>query len=229
MSQSPIRIRDLLSNVLLFKDLDCDQIARLAGGSDEREAPRGSVVYRRGDPAHGLYVVVHGQIKLSLQTSRGDEMVVELVGPGTSFGEAALFSGRPHIVAAQALADSTLLCVTKNVLLAELERSPSFSSVMIASLGDRLYRCLTEFESFFLSSGTERVINYLLHAGNGHAARDIEQVTLPATKGIIASRLNLTHEHFSRILRELITAGLIEVDGRKVRILNKKRLFGYAS
>jgi len=87
---------------------------------------------------------------------------------------------------------------------------------------------LTEFEGYFLSSGTERVIGYLLRGENGNSAHNAEQITLPATKGIIASRLNLTHEHFSRILRELMTAGLIEVDGREVRILNKKRLFGYA-
>jgi CRP-like cAMP-binding protein len=228
MSHSRIRILDFLSNVPLFRDLDSAQFARLADGSDELDVLRGAVVYHRGEPCTGLHAVVYGQIKLSLQTSRGDEMVVELAGPGTTFGEAALFSGRPHIVAAEALADSKLLHVAKEVLLAELERDPRFSSALVASLGDQLYRRMTEFEGYFLSSGTERVISYLLRGENGHSVRDVEQITLPATKGVIASRLNLTHEHFSRILRELITAGLIEVDGREVRILNKKRLFGYS-
>jgi CRP/FNR family transcriptional regulator, dissimilatory nitrate respiration regulator len=90
---------------------------------------------------------------------------------------------------------------------------------LIASLADQLYRRLTEFEGYFLNSGTERVISYLLPGENGTSVRDPQQITSPATKGIIASRLNLTHEHFSRILRELMTAGLIEVDGREVRIV----------
>lgn len=229
MSNSHIEILHFLSNIPLFSHLNSAQLTRIADGSDEIEAARGTVVYHRGERCTGLHVVVYGQVKLSLQTSRGDEMVVELVGPGTAFGEAVLFSARPHIVAAEALADSKLLHVAKAVLLAELERDSRFSSVLIASLADQLYRRLTEFEGYFLSSGTERVISYLLRGENGNSVRDAEQITLPATKGIIASRLNLTHEHFSRILRELMTAGLIEVDGREVRILNKERLFGYAS
>jgi CRP-like cAMP-binding protein len=229
MPKSQIRIQSFLSNLPIFRDLDDQQIARLAVGTVVLGAPRGAAIYRRGDPCNGLHAVVYGQIKLSLQTDRGDEMVVELIGPGMSFGEAPLFSGRPHILAAEALADSKLLHVTKEVLLAELERDPRLSQRVIAILSDRLYQRLGELEGYFLSSGTERVINYLLRGENGRPAGDFERVTLPATKGIIASRLNLTHEHFSRILRELITAGLIEVDGRDVCILNKKRLYGYAS
>ena len=229
MPKSQIRIQSFLSNLPIFRDLGDQQIARLAVGTVVLEAPRGAAVYHRGDPCNGLHAVVYGQIKLSLQTDRGDEMVVELIGPGTSFGDAPLFSGKPHILAAEALADSKVLHVTKDVLLAEIERDPRLSQRVIAILSDRLYQRLSELEGYFLSSGTERVISYLLRVENDHAAGNVERVTLPATKGIIASRLNLTHEHFSRILRELITAGLIEVDGRDVRILNKKRLYGYAS
>jgi CRP-like cAMP-binding protein len=176
-----------------------------------------------------LYVVVYGQIKLAVQTDRGDEMVVELTGPGMTFGEPPLFSGKPHVLTAEALADSKLVHIAKEVLLDQLECDPQFARRVIAVLSNRLYQRLSELEAYFLNSGTERVVRYLLRAETPCSAGDVEQLTLPAPKGVIASRLNLTHEHFSRILRELITAGLIEVDGREVRILNKERLFGYAS
>ena len=52
-------------------------------------------------------------------------------------------------------------------------------------------------------------------------------VTLQEKKGIIASQLNLTHEHFSRILRGLATAAMVEVDGRIVRIRDVDRLRAY--
>ena len=87
MSKSRIRSQDFLSNLPLFKNLDCGQIARIAAGTGELTTPRGTVVYHRGDPCNGLYAVVYGQIKLLLQTNRGDEMVVELIGPGVTFGE----------------------------------------------------------------------------------------------------------------------------------------------
>ena len=52
-------------------------------------------------------------------------------------------------------------------------------------------------------------------------------VTLPVSKAIVASRLNVTPEHFSRILHELVAAGMIAVEGRDVRILDPERLRNY--
>lgn len=222
-------MQDFLSNVPLFRNLDRAQLARLARGASELEAPRGSVVYNRGDPCTGLYAVVYGQIKLALQTGRGDETVLDLVGTGATFGEAPLFSGRPHILAAAALEDSKLLHVAKDTLLEEVERDTRFCRRLLETVGERLYRRYSEFEDYVLASGTERVIGFLLRVKNGGPDHDAVCITLPASKGVIASRLHLTHEHFSRILRELMTAGLIEVDGREVRIRDVKRLYGYAA
>lgn len=229
MPKCAIRMQDFLSNVPLFKNLDRAQLARLAAGTTELEVLRGAAVYSRGDPCTGLYAVVYGQIKLLLQTDRGDETVVDLLESGATFGEAPLFSGKPHILAAAALADSKLLHVAKDTLIHELERDTCFCRRVIAAIGERLYRRYSEFEDYVLASGTERVIGYLLRAENTDAQREAVCITLPASKGVIASRLHLTHEHFSRILRELMTAGLIEVDGREVRIPSIKRLYGYAA
>ena len=83
-------------------------------------------------------------------------------------------------------------------------------------------------ESYSLHSGTQRVIGYLLRAEpEPDAAGNIAQLKLPTSKGIIASRLNLTPEHFSRVLHELTAAGLITVDGRTVIILDLERLRTY--
>jgi CRP/FNR family transcriptional regulator, dissimilatory nitrate respiration regulator len=224
MPKSRIRIDNFLINLPLFKGLEEDAIARLARGTAEIEAPRGTVLFCRGDPCTGFHIVVFGQVKLSVHTDRGDEKVVEVIDSGMSFGEPAMFLGRPHIVTAETVSDSKILHMAKEVMLDELQRDSHFSQCLIATLCDRLYQGISELEDYFLRSATERVVRYLLRGDNGSAARDILQVTLSSKKGIIASRLNLTHEHFSRILRELMTDGLIEVEGREVRILDRKRL-----
>jgi CRP-like cAMP-binding protein len=70
----------------------------------------------------------------------------------------------------------------------------------------------------------DRVIEFLLkHARQASHANGTE-ITLPASKGIVASRLNVTHEHFSRILRDLAEAGLIHVRGREIAIPDVVRL-----
>jgi len=67
------------------------------------------------------------------------------------------------------------------------------------------------------------VIGYLLREG----LADGEEVTLHASKAVVASRLNLTPEHFSRILHDLAEHGLIEVQGRGITILDAAKLRDY--
>jgi len=77
-------------------------------------------------------------------------------------------------------------------------------------------------------TGTERVIGYLLRQ-DAHTAADSEPyvVTLPTSKSVVASRLNVTPEHFSRILHDLADGGLISVDGRDVTIFDAAKLRHY--
>jgi CRP-like cAMP-binding protein len=83
----------------------------------------------------------------------------------------------------------------------------------------RLHQLMNDVESYSLHSGKQRIIGYLLRElpeadENGKNV----SVTLSTNKGVIASRLNLTQEHFSRILHELTELGLIVVEGRKIHI-----------
>ena len=82
-------------------------------------------------------------------------------------------------------------------------------------------------EAYSLKSGTQRVIGYLLRDVAAGQTGRTAQVTLPATKSVIASRLSITREHFSRILHELSDAGLVEVKGRNIRFLDLARLRNY--
>ena len=77
-----------------------------------------------------------------------------------------------------------------------------------------------------MRSGTERVIGYLMRidSQDNDGAKEEAILTLPASKVTIASRLNLTPEHFSRILHDLSAAGLIEVNGKSIRVPDTRKL-----
>jgi CRP-like cAMP-binding protein len=223
--QAPIKVQSFLANVPLFKELARDELDRIAGNTQQIRAARAELLFRRGDPALGFHIIVFGQVKLAFNSSRGDEKVVDLIGPGQSFGEAVMFMERPHVVTAQALSDSLLLYIAREVVFEELERDPRFVRRMIAGLSGRLHRLMSDLESDSLHSGTQRVIGYLLRdSDETPAPRRALEVTLPATKGVIASRLSLTQEHFSRILHDLSGRGLIEVHGRAIYIPDVAKL-----
>lgn len=225
MPPSKIKTQAFLANLPLFRELSSEEIDRIAIGTTELHVPRGEVIANKGDPVLGFHVVVYGQVKLALTTSQGDEKVVEIIGPGFSFGEALMFMGKPYIVTATALADSFLLHVRRETVLAELERDTTFARKMLAGLSRKLHNLISDLESVTLKSGRERVIGYLLRQDAEGGDRDEPySVTLPVSKAIVASRLNLTPEHFSRILHDLAEDRLIQVEGRDVRILDPARL-----
>jgi len=214
-----VNIEALLSRVPLFNGLENEEIARIARGTREVKVIRGDTLFHKGDASTGFHLIVYGQIKLGFTSAQGAEKVIDILGQGQTFGEAVMFMDKPYIVFAQALADSLLLHVSKAAVYEELQRDHNLCRKMLAGMAMRLHQLMNDVESYSLHSGKQRIIGYLLRELDEDEQNGTNvAVTLPTNKGIIASRLNLTQEHFSRILHELSDRGLIVVEGRKIHI-----------
>jgi len=96
---------------------------------------------------------------------------------------------------------------------------------MLAGMAMRLHQLMTDVEAYSLHSGTQRVIGFIMNEVpvNQHGDDNVV-LELPASKGTIASRLNLTQEHFSRILHDLSSLGLIVVEGKRICIPSVPKL-----
>lgn len=216
-----------ISVLPLFSDLNPAEVERLAGSCQLRRFERGEVVFRMGEPCESFHVVVIGQVKLFVISPAGQEKVIELVAPGHSFAEALMFLGKPYMVNAQTLADSLLLTVQRQAVLDELQRDPRFSLRMLAGLSRRLHGLVHDVQAYALQNGVQRVIGYLLRDQANNERGEVVTVSLPVSKATVASRLSLTPEYFSRVLRELEQAKLIEIDKRDIRIPDVGRLAAY--
>jgi CRP-like cAMP-binding protein len=212
----------LLVQVPLFSQLSAPQLAHIAEGALPRRLGKSETLFQRGDPSSGFFIVVFGQIKLAFSSSQGNEKVVEVIGPRQSFGEAVMFVDRPYPVFAEALGDSLLLHIPRNAVFDLLEADASFSRRMLAGLSMRLHSLIADVESYSLRSSTQRVIGYLLQQCPEEGGAT--EISLPAPKQVIASRLNLTPETLSRIFHDLTTANLIQVHGRLIAIPDVERL-----
>lgn len=215
MTTGKVRVQDFLGRLPLFNEVSETELDRLAAGTTEVKVSRGEMIFRRGDPCLGQHSVVYGQVKLLLVSPTGGEKVVRLIGPGDSFGEALMFLSKDYVVSAQALVDSLLLHVSKAAIMREIESDSRFACKMLASLSLRLRSLMSDVEAYSLRSGTDRVVTYLLQHG---CEQDDCSFRLETSKTVIASRLNLTPEHFSRILHDLAAKGLIIVKGRDIVI-----------
>lgn len=214
----------VLSGLPLFYGLDGAALGRIADTAQLVTLKKGERLFAQGEPCIGFHVVLGGQIKLAMTSERGIEKVIEIMGPGHSFGEAVMFLDMDYIVSAEALLDTRLLWVAKDAVLAELNRDPQMIKRFLGSLSLRLHHLLSDIENYSLQTGRERVIGYLLNQLGSDDAQGVNEVHLPFKKSLLASRLNVTQEHFSRILHELSSEGLIEVAGRTIRLLDRDRL-----
>ncbi len=218
-----------LSVLPLFNDLSPQELLHVAAGSTLRRLARGDMVFRVGEPCNEFHVVVTGQAKLFVLSPSGQEKVVELISTGQSFAEAIMFTDRPYFLSAQVLTDAVMLTVSKQAVIDEIARDHRFALRMLGGMSRRLHGLVHDVEAYALHSGLQRVIGYLLRDQDidGCEAGDVRTVSLPVSKATIASRLSLTPEYFSRVLHELESRGLIQIDRRDIRIPDARKLSSY--
>ena len=219
-----------LANLPLFEEIAPADLQRLAQGCRLRNFSRGENIFSVGMPCEEFHVTVTGQVKLFALSPSGQEKVIELAGPGISFAEALVFTGKPCIINAQALSESIVLSVGKAAVVREIEDDPRFAMHMLAGISRRLYGLVHDVQAYSLHNGMQRVIGYLLHPlEENPATSSALKVSLPVSKATIASRLSITPEYFSRVLHELESAGLISVDKREIHIPNAARLASHCA
>ena len=213
----------LLTDIALFKGLSGDQLRFLAADCYRRHAPKGQVVCDKGAVLDGFFAVREGRVKLAMLSKDGGERVVQIALAGETFGEGLGLVGQPSPVYAQTLCDSQLLFFRAERVRAALCRWPSLALLFLSQTCDRVHELYRDLEACCLHTALQRVAGYLLdrlqcvrEQEGARAAR----ISLPAGKAVVASRLNLTPETFSRELRHLSGQGVIGVEGGVLSILS---------
>jgi CRP-like cAMP-binding protein len=183
-------------------------------------APRGTNVVQRGMHLPGVFALAYGSVKLALSCEDAEERVVSLVSAGQTFGEAKALLGRAARSTAIALVDSKLVVIPSAAILNLMEREPRFARALVYVLADRTLDLLAEVESA-TQRGAQRLAAYLVTLADGNGG---DTVHLPVSKTLVAARLGVKKETLSRLLRELAGRGLIAVERREVRILDRGAL-----
>ena len=213
----------LLKRTPLFGDLPAAQLAQLAAATTERRYVRGDAVLEKGARPTGLHVVLSGKLKEFCRAPGGEEKVIEILGAGQTCGEAALFLDTPYPFYATAVANAVLLHIDKRAIDRLVAAAPEFVFRMLQVLAQRQNTSLRDIEAYSRSSLLQRLVGYLLEQCRANG-EETPSITLPAMKQVVASRLNMTPEALSRTFRDLADAGLIEMRGKRVILLDPERL-----
>ena len=219
-----------IASAPMFDGLDQAHAEFLAAQSRPIFLPGGQVLFRRGTPSTGFYLVREGRMQLSVSNSEGTVKVLEIISPGGAFGHAVMFLRDPYPVDATALVDTHLVFVPVAAVDHILDGDPAMARLMLASMAKRLQAKVQDIAMLSLQSATQRIVAYMLGAirDDAHQTAPSTRVELPALKQVLASRLGMTPETFSRAMRTLTAEGLLSVDGAVVQIPDIAALDSYA-
>ena len=131
---------ELLSNVPLFAHLPADALTEFAQRSRRRRYGRGDAIFYQGDPGMSLCLVLAGRVKLSLASTEGRELIIDLVGSGEVFGEMALLDGEPRSADAVAVEPSELLLLDRPEFVDCLVKRPQLAIELLSILHRRIRR-----------------------------------------------------------------------------------------
>ncbi|MFN3617934.1 MAG: Crp/Fnr family transcriptional regulator [Aquabacterium sp.] len=244
LTHSAPDVAEALGQSVLFSGTPLALRERVVAGSHQRRVPRGGMLFEAQEPSEGLYVVLAGQVKLFVRADNGQEKVIEVVRQHGHLGESIVFDHARHVTNARALSETTVLLVPAEVLLRELSQDPALATHMLVGLARRLNAMIRDIEALTLRSSVRRVVDYLRAQAEqtdhveaeralapapeavAPSTAEVAQATvsLPYSKSTLASLLSVTPEHFSRILHELQSKGLIAVHRRDIHIPDLGRL-----
>jgi CRP-like cAMP-binding protein len=181
----------------------------------------GELVFQQGDPAVCFFLVLEGWIKLYRETPDGHEVVVSLFAAGESFAEAMIFRGGYYPGTAEAVSPVRLLHIDGQALRDAITRDPQISFEILAATALHLHRLVQQIEQLKGQPAPKRIANFLLSLTAVRKGSAL--LTLPYQKLLIANRLGMTPESFSRALRQLRSVG-VAVDQKSIRIEDVARL-----
>lgn len=210
----------VLAATEFFADASPEVVARVAAAGAERPLVRGDVLFREGDSADTLFLVVAGRLAIVMVNEFDHrETVVSLMEPGDLFGEMAMLDGGTRSAMARALEPSKVLVVPYPAVLAELQAEPSALWGVTRLLAKRL-RVMDEVlaDSVFLDV-TGRTAKRLLELSEG-----ADEFTLPVTQEELAGMVGASRERVNKAIASFIRLGWIEQHDRRYTILKRQSL-----
>jgi CRP-like cAMP-binding protein len=208
---------DELRGIYLFSVLDDEQLGIVLSSTRVVRLAEGERLFDHGQPSRHYYFLRSGQIKLFRTAKDGGEKVIEIVRTGETFAEAVMFmeEARAYPVSAQAIVASELLAFDQKSMLGILAQSTPTCMRLMAGMSRRLRQQVDEIDRLTLHNATYRLANYLLQQ-IPRGVLESPELHLTTPKHIVASRLAIQPETFSRILARLAENGCLAVHGHSI-------------
>jgi CRP/FNR family transcriptional regulator, cyclic AMP receptor protein len=203
----------------LFGSLNEADAASVRSLLRRRQVEAGATVFQRGDIADTVYLVVSGQLRISVGSANGRELAFRVIGPGDMVGEMGVLDGGRRSADLTALRQSVMLGLSRSALQTLLATRPAIASGIIAFLCARLRETSEQMEALALQTIEARLARLLLrltHAGDHDLQQDVSLV-LDMSQTEIATLIGASRPKVNIAFRELERRGAIQRTGRNLQ------------
>ncbi len=217
---------DTLRNLRLFSGLTEQERENLIRDGQIQQCPKGKLLFTYGDPIKHFYIILNGTFQLFRTNPDGHEKTIELLKNGQPMCEGEILdSCRTHRINAMPVEDSAVLEFPASWLKESAKKYATFALNLLSLISQQAHLAKVEAEHQATMSAAQLVACFMqrlcvLYNFNPSSFE------LPYSKTLIASRLGMELETFSRTLAKLRKQGLV-VDGSTVRIHDLKRIEHY--
>ncbi|WPQ64171.1 MULTISPECIES: Crp/Fnr family transcriptional regulator [Chitinophaga] len=186
---------------------------------------KGEVVFQEGTYPFGIYCVNTGKIKLSHSGDDGREQIVRLAKPGDIIGYKALLSAERYTASAIALDDSSVCFIPKDLFMSILQKDANLSFEMMRIIASELRKAETKITHLAQKPVRERLAETLLFIKETYGVeQDGTTLNVRLSREEIANLVGTATESAIRLLSEFKKDGLIELQGKKIRLLNQEEI-----
>jgi CRP/FNR family transcriptional regulator, dissimilatory nitrate respiration regulator len=216
---------DIVMRAPLFKAMGPTIARAMIADRAPKTYARGEPLFQQGDPADGFFCILEGWAKLYRLREDGEEVVVAIFSAGETFAEVAMFLGGRYPASCEAVSASRILKIDAAKLRRAVLAEPQLAFDMLAAASMRLRELVDQIEHLKAKSAPQRIASFFIGLANSRSGS--ARVALPYEKALIASRLGMKPESFSRALTRLSALG-VAVERESVTIRDVAKLAAFA-
>jgi len=213
-----------LRKVPLFEGLTDDDLEAIAKVTISRTYDKDQIIILAEEEGDALFIIELGQVKVSIVSEDGREVILSLLGNGAVFGELSLLDGKPRSVNVVATENTGLQMVRRADFLQLIYKVPKIAIALLAELAARLRKTDRKIEGLALLDVTSRISETLLQLATDQGEQREEGIHLAnrPTHQQLANMSGTTRETVSRVLKRLKSQGYIVTKGRTITILKEE-------
>lgn len=214
-----------LQRTAFFGNMPQEDLEQVAECLQRRRRSSGEIVFNVGDPGHALYIVTEGEVKISVETSTGEEMILALLGPGDTFGELALIDAKPRSATATATTTEPtgLLILLRDEFNALLDRRPALARSVLQSLASVIRNMNQRLADVAMLNVASRINKALLSLieRHGRETRDGIVIDHEVTMEYLAGLTLLYPTEVEKVMKEYDLRNITQWDRVKGKLIVK--------